>query len=323
MLNSINFSMKLRHSLAFHIDNNIRNITSYHDFFAKVKPDDTQIFLTVEDEEGNGDKTINIVILRPVKLEFTEYQPAAKIIQTADTVSGKLEVKEENQMQTLYLNGVPLDITDRFVDFKKIEPWADKNSEIFWVGQSAGGSGTPPYYVFLKTNRDGKPDITENIGSEPMEDIKSDGNIITVKFGDVVNRFDGSIVERGYTLTYGNGKIVKSTQIESDKINAKNILKKQWTVTKTLQSGDNIVFFFFSEKCGAGKGDLRMSEIRGSAGEDDLSGTEKLLEKGCWKADMKTKQIIYVNLQSKIIPMIQNFNGAVGWQELSDLSQAN
>ncbi len=105
--------------------------------------------------------------------------------------------------------------------------------------------------------------------------------------------------------------------------NAENILKKQWIATKTLSNGDNAVFFFFSEKCKQGKNELRQAEIRGSAGEDDLSGTEKLLEKGCWKADIKSKQIIYINPQSKIIPMIKGFKGIIGWDELADLSGAN
>jgi len=45
---------------------------NYNDFFAKVKPDDLQIILSVEDEEDDGNLSINIVLLRPVKLNFTE-----------------------------------------------------------------------------------------------------------------------------------------------------------------------------------------------------------------------------------------------------------
>jgi len=104
---------------------------------------------------------------------------------------------------------------------------------------------------------------------------------------------------------------------------AKNIYKKQWVVSKSLRDGNNVVFFFYPEKCESADGELRQAEIRGSSGEDDMSGTEKLLERGCWKADISSEQIIYVSPNSKLTPSIQGFQGIFDWQELSDLSGAN
>ena len=135
--------------------------------------------------------------------------------------------------------------------------------------------------------------------------------------------------EPGGTVEYKNGKRDKSESEENKEAehsagpHAKDIYKKQWVVSKSLRDGNNVVFFFYSEKCESANGELRQAEIRGSGGEDDMSGTEKLLEKGCWKADIGAKQIIYVSPNSRLTPSIQGFQGTVAWQELSDLSGAN
>ncbi len=280
-----------------------------------------------------------IFVLTAIFILILLSDATAKVIEMADTSAGKLIVTEDDDEQKLYLDDRPLNITDRFIRITRIIPNPGQD-EVFLVSMDAGGSGTMPCYMFVIFRPSAKmPEISECLGAGPLERVESDGNRVSLRFGALHGRFDGELMEPACTLEYKNGKILKngkpipkqnksesegnSETEPSGKPDAKNILKKQWGVTKKLADGSDAVFFFFSEKCKSAEGELRRAEIRGSAGEDDPSGTGKLLEKGCWKADINSKQIIYVNPKSKITPLIQGFKGNISWQELFDLEMAN
>jgi len=280
-----------------------------------------------------------IFVLTAIFILLLLSDTTAKVIEMADTSAGRLIVTEDDDEQKLYLDDRPLNITDRFIRITRIIPNPGQD-EVFLVSMDAGGSGTMPCYMFVIFKPSVKiPEISECIGSGTPERLESDGNRVSLRFGALHNRLDDELMEPECTVEYKNGKILKngkpipkqnksesegnSETESSGKPDAKNILKKQWGVTKTLAAGSDVVFFFFSEKCKSAEGELRRAEIRGSAGEDDPSGTGKLLEKGCWKADINSKQIIYVNPKSKITPLIQGFKGNISWQELFDLEMAN
>lgn len=282
-----------------------------------------------------------IFVLTAIFILFLLSDATAKVIEMANTSAGRLIVTEDDDEQKLYLDDRPLNITDRFVRITRIIPDPGQD-EVFLVSMDAGGSGTMPCYMFVIFRPSAKlPEISECLGGGPLERLESDGNAVSLVFGALHNRLDGELMEPACTVEYKNGRILKNgkpipikkmseseggSETESSgsgKPDAKNILKKQWGVTKTLADGSDVVFFFFSEKCKSAEGELRRAEIRGSSGEDDPSGTGKLLEKGCWKADINSKQIIYVNPKSKITPLIQGFKGNISWQELFDLEMAN
>jgi len=280
-----------------------------------------------------------IFVLTAIFILLLLSDTTAKVIEMADTSAGRLIVTEDDDEQKLYLDDRPLNITDRFIRITRIIPNPGQD-EVFLVSMDAGGSGTMPCYMLVIFKPSVKiPEISECIGSGTPERLESDGNRVSLRFGALHNRLDGELMEPECTVEYKNGKILKngkpipkqnksesegnSETEPSGKPDAKNILKKQWVVTKTLAAGSDVVFFFFSEKCKSAEGELRRAEIRGSAGEDDPSGTGKLLEEGCWKSDSSSKQIIYVNPQSKITPLIQGFKGNISWQELFDLEMAN
>jgi len=216
-------------------------------------------------------------------------------------------------------------LSSTFLTAEKIRKAKEKSQglKVAYVAQfaiSADGESFDLKYSGLKTfgaNQDASEEVKSMQKERADEGLKLFRNIYS-------NKLDPSIW--GFFLYLSEIKTepkAESKTKPSGDTDAENILKKQWGVTKTLAAGSDVVFFFFSEKCKSAEGELRRAEIRGSAGEDDPSGTGKLLEEGCWKSDSSSKQIIYVNPQSKITPLIQGFKGNISWQELFDLEMAN
>ncbi|SDY04582.1 hypothetical protein SAMN05421644_1261 [Allochromatium warmingii] len=103
-----------------------------------------------------------------------------------------------------------------------------------------------------------------------------------------------------------------------------DLFKHQWVINHDLPNHDAMVMFFLSDRCNIDNR-LRYGEIRTSDGEDDLSGTEKLVEQFCWGPANRTEiQIKTLTSPSEIwLQLYPNFNGRIPIDELLNLNSAN